>query len=534
MPNFVFGREADVSGFEGDPNRRLIPRWRFSRDYGESAEFQGDPRRKNTFRPDFSFLDERLSCYYGSPSVATAADAVACGLTYHCHSQVLEAAEYLLENSDQAMPNVVRMAETVIQRGTAETDIERPLPLVMSPDTQSQAIAVIREKRAQLRRYPRNSLAHIDMARGYAILGQARRARTALRRAMILSPDHRIALRLASRFLVHDGDAEHAHDLLHRHPRTRSDPWLMASEIAIAAVAGRESAFMKRGQKMLEQENLSQAHLTELQSAIATQLLADGRNKAARQTFAKSLNEPTDNTVAQALWARRHLKSLSVTDSHVAIHRGFEARAWRAMENLDWFTVRDEVSQWQCDEPFSSRPASLGSYLGITLLGDYAFALHCADIGLRAEPEDSTLLNNKAVALAYSDQIEKAFETFRAISSVGDSRHPIYVHTATAGLLNFRAGFINEGRDHYRRARDLAPAAVKGRVLMHWAGEEIRLQSNDASRLRKMALEHLAKINDPARDQLEKILLNPKMDPTSVRANSDASQLPTLYIPPID
>lgn len=521
-----------MSGFEGDQERRLIPRWRFSRDYGGSAEFQGDPRRANLFNPELSFLDARMRCWYDDRSIATASDAVACGLTYDECETVREPAEYLLDLGDRALPGVLRMAESIVSTGVRDTNIDQPLPLPLNVDTKSQAAAVIHEKRAQLRQYPRNSLAHIDMARGYAILGHTEKATDALRLALRLSPNHRIALRLASRFLVHAGDPERAHDLLRRHPRSKTDPWLLAAEIAVAAVAGRESVLMKQGQHLLEHSGLPPDHLTELQSAIATQLLTDGRNKLARQTYAKSLLKPTDNTVAQANWARRHLHSLSVSDTNLSIHRGFEARTSRAMEKLEWEVARHEVSQWQMDEPFSSRPASIGSYLGITLLGDYGFALQCADIGLTAEPTDPALLNNKAVALAYSGETSEAIKTFKQITDIGGAQHPHYVHTATAGLLNFRAGHLVEGRDHYRRARDLAPQMLKGRVLLHWAGEEIRLQSEDAEALRKQALDVLKKQKDPAVDQLEKVLLNPPVDIEPRILTASNTRLPTLYLPP--
>lgn len=199
-----------MSGYEGDQTRRLIPRWRYSRDYDGSAEFQGDPRRKNNFKPELAFLDERLTCWKSSRSIATAADAVACGLTYDLHEAVREPAEYLLEQGDRAMPSVVHMAETIVRIGGISDGIQPSFPLASTVEPKSQAMAVIREKRAQLRRYPRNSLAHIDMARGYAILGQTRQATDSLRCALCLSPDHRIVLRLASRFLVHADDAARA------------------------------------------------------------------------------------------------------------------------------------------------------------------------------------------------------------------------------------------------------------------------------------------------------------------------------------
>ena len=507
-----------MSGFEGDSKRRLIPRWRFSRDYGRSAEFQGYPRRKSHFVPECQFLDDRLSNWRASRSIVTAADAVACGLTYDRVSAVREPAEFLLDNADRTLAHVIRMAKAAMPTPESEHFDEQQLPKP-NVDAKSQAIAVVREKRLHLREYPKNPLAYIDMARGYAILGQTTQAKMALRCALSLAPDHRVTLRLSSRFLVHVGDPKRAHDLLRHHPRTKSDPWLMAAEIAVASVAGRSAHYMKKGQQLLERTSLPPAHLTELYSAVATQLLGDGRTRAARQAFVKSLSLPTDNAVAQAHWARGHINSLSVSDSNMSIPRGYEARARRAHENLEWETARDEATQWQLDEPFSSRPASFGSYLGITLLGDCEFALQCTDIGLTAEPHDSTLLNNKAVALAYLGRVDEAFTTFKKISPFDDARLPTYVRTATAGLLNFRAGFFEAGRDHYRRARDLAPSLplVQSRVLLHWASEEHHLQSEEAPKLRKIALEHLKKTEDPEIIQLEKVLLShAPVLPTSV------------------
>ena len=521
-----------MSGFKGDSNRRLIPRWRFSRDYGGSAEFQGDPRHPREFDPELRFLNERLSRWRSTHSIATAADTVACGLTYGLLSAVSEPANFLLENADKTLPHVVRMAKVALCP-TAEGDRnERQLPLSQNNDTKTQAIAIVREKRIRLRQHPNNPLAWIDMSRGYAILGQSVKAKSALQRALTLAPDHRVVLRLGARFLVHMNDPAQAHDLLHRHPRTKSDPWLMASEIAVASVAQRHARCMKIGSQLLAKNSLPPAHMTELHSAVATQLLYDGRTRQARQGFEHSLSQPTDNTVAQAHWARQHIQSLAVSESNMRVPRGYEARSSRALEYQQWQTARDEATQWQMDEPFSSRPAVFGSYLGITLIGDYEFAVRCADIGLMAEPSDVMLLNNKAVALAYLDKLKHAIQTFRQIRSIDNTKHPTYVHMATAGLLHFRAGLRDEGRKLYRRARDLSPKGMKGRVLLHWAGEEIRLKSTEASRLRETALDCLKNEKDPAIEQLEKVVLNPAsaklgtLNPTYVGYLND---LPTLY-----
>ena len=69
---------------------------------------------------------------------------------------------------------------------------------------------------------------------------------------------------------------------------------------------------------------------------------------------------------------------------------------------------------------------------------------------------------------------------------------------------------------------------------MHWAGEEIRLQSDDASELRKMALDFLDKEKDPAKEQLEKVLLNTALETSPISFDNAEGKLPTLFIPTVD
>ncbi|MEL6300126.1 MAG: hypothetical protein AAFR75_00335 [Pseudomonadota bacterium] len=521
-----------MSGFTEDSDRQLIPRWRFMRDFGDAPEIHGDPRHSRSRWINLQHLDERLEVWRAAPTIATAADAVACGITYDKSAAVVDPAKYLLENSDRTLPQVVRMARAALHLPIAKRHIDDgQLPLESPSDTQAQAISVIRERRLQLRRNPKNALAAIDMARGYAILGQSQKALDSIRHSLIVAPHHRLTLRTGSRFFIHSGDPEQAHYLLSKSPRTKQDPWLMATEIAIAPAANRTSQNIKRARMLVESKTLPDEQLTELHSALATQFLEDGRTKAAKHAFERSLLKPTDNTVAQAHWARRHIRSLSLSASNMGINRGFEARAHGAYDEKNWLAAKMETSRWQLDEPFSCHPASFGSYLGVTILGDYEFALQCAEIGLMAEPRDATLLNNKAVALAYMNETKQAFETFRLIPTEDTENHPQYVHIATAGLLNFRAGYVEEGREHYQRASDLTQGKAKSRVLLHWAGEELRVQSADAPKLRELAIDLLKRTQDPAAEQLERVLLSPQLGSAQMRDDQMPVSLSTLYIP---
>src|SRR5205823_4591050 len=106
----------------------------------------------------------------------------------------------------------------------------------------------------------------VDIARHYSIMGFNEQARRAIQKGVALAPENRFTLRSAARFYIHIGDPEVAHDILKRSEKTKSDPWLLAAEIAAATVAGRTSRLVRRGRGFLDTHPPFQA--TELASAI--------------------------------------------------------------------------------------------------------------------------------------------------------------------------------------------------------------------------------------------------------------------------
>jgi tetratricopeptide (TPR) repeat protein len=168
----------------------------------------------------------------------------------------------------------------------------------------------------------------------------------------------------------------------------------------------------------------------------------------------------------------------------------------RALDDGVWSKATQYCTQWVQDEPFSSRPAVLGSYIGISLVADPGFSEDCARVGLQADPTDQTLLNNLTVALAYQDKLEEAETTFRKINPELSEGYPKYVHSATAGLLEFRRGNIIAGRALYEEARQRAPREKRSRVLIYWAREELQAGTARALELAQEATEFTARDND--------------------------------------
>ena len=473
-----------------DSNRRLIPRWRLVRDIPVSAELEGDPRAIGQFNVDPRYLQEKIAEWKAMSTVATAADAVACGIVTRRLGEVRHIAGFLLDRRT-CLPNEVQnLAEYVLKGDESPSQYNQSeIGRVDIDNAINVSRATIRARRAQLRENPRNTLAWLDMSRGYASLGMEDKAIRTMGIALSLCPSHRLVLRSAARLFVHLGDLDRAHDTLIESNRTTSDPWLLASELAVATIKGKTPRYMKRALRMINGGDYSPKHLTELHSSIGTIKLLEGQLRQSRRSFRCSLEDPTENTLAQADWASRSNLSLDLPQLSQCLPRSFEGNCWRALARSQWNRGMDECGKWLLDEPYSSRPASLGSYIGNCLGGDYKFAEMCARIGLNAEPQSRTLRNNLAVALAFQDEVVEAERVFSQIRYLTGEGCPEFVYIVTSGLLRFRKGDASGGRELYLKSESEAPRHMKAAVAIHRALEEHRLGTDFARKALRRAKE---------------------------------------------
>lgn len=472
-----------------EEQRRLLPRWRESAVASNTAELLPLPVAAEPPRPvDRRPVEESLADWRAAPSVATAADAVAAGFVLGAVDLVQEPAEFLMANADQAGAPALALARRIMGQEVVRADPQARATVASRTINHRTAVAVLR---ARLIRTPRDPLAYLDLARRYAALGQMDRATGALRAALALAPDSRFVLRSASRFYVHARDAEHAHDLLRRSPRTRTDPWLVAAEISAATVAARTSRLIKTGRDLVARRSLPAVHLSELAGALGTLELGEGNNKAARKLFAQAMSDPTDNALAQAQWALPKLGLTGLPDVE-SVPRAYEADALAALREGDWPRALSAAYSWLDDEPFSHKSATLGSFVASTGLGDYGEAAVIATEGLTANPSDQLLRNNLVFSLANDGQIERAVREAQLADVSAMDLDTRICWTATVGLLNYRLDNLQFGRDHYRAALEAAERQGKGvmaaMAALHWALAALESGDEQAAMIREEAL----------------------------------------------
>jgi tetratricopeptide (TPR) repeat protein len=316
----------------------------------------------------------------------------------------------------------------------------------------------VREARKLLAIDFRNPILLMDVARELTARRHEDRARRYVRAAVALAPQSRFVVRAAARYYLHIGEHELAHDLLRRSPLLQSDPWVQASEIAVATVRGRTSTLAKQTIRALSQEQRIRAQATELASAVATVELLSGSQKKAKQLFQKALEHPNDNSLAQVEWAANRLK-LVVDETALRTPLAFEANSNHAYRRLQLDDAIVYAKQWSDDEPFASRPFDALCYL-YSLEGRFDEARKAAEAGLAVDGSSfSTRLNLFFTRIQCGAIDDDAFPELERLSRDPEAKAHAAHLLANAGALAFATGEAALGRDFYQRAIRAARAS---------------------------------------------------------------------------
>jgi Tfp pilus assembly protein PilF len=472
----------------GDLRRRIIPRWRGIDDAIDPTG-RGDRSNLAEIRGD---VIEREQAWLEADkhSRGLALDLVTVASTARDPSVVTqEAAHWLLKDGQ-----ISALARRVASGLLAPPPAQPTLDFVSTDDPVDQESVALRVKdlRRALHADPRNALAWAEQARMYVLIGQAEPARRAMKRAVEMAPNHRFLLRAASRLSIHLDEPERAQAILLSSPRTHSDPWLMAAEIAVSSFTDHPSRQIAVARNLLERGSWTHRDITELASAVGTVELEAGKDKRARNLFRISLEDPNENSLAQAEWAASKVGGMQsrLRPAMLNTPQSFEAHSRAAAAASDHAKAVEHGWLWLLDQPFSTQPAWFGSYHA-ALTRDFKRSLEFARRGLQANPDDPTLLNNAAFALAQADRPDQAMPY---VSQVKDrdklSPGQQAMLLATEGLIAFRSGNPIRGECLYLEAIDLAADPItRALALIMLASEMARSRTSGVDGVLRRASE---------------------------------------------
>jgi len=252
------------------------------------------------------------------------------------------------------------------------------------------------------------------------------------------------------------------------------------------------------GRKVLEDASVNPRSLTELASELATLELSNGKARNAKKLFRRALVTPNENSLAQAEWAWEKISGEALNVNEFDVPNNFEAQAWHSYQSGKWDDALINSKCWLVDQPFSRRPAILGSYVASSMLEDYATSVDLLERTLLPNPHDPILLNNLAFAYANLGKIQEAQAALNRADLNAASVNNKICLIATQGLVCFRQGNTNQGREFYkealRQATEIKDTRGYTEALLHLALEEIRVGSPEskesAAKASEAALRH--------------------------------------------
>lgn len=419
--------------------------------------------------PGNPFFDEKVAAFEENQSVETATELLAASLVGGDGSAGDIASQFLQKKTSALHFGVRRVVVPESTDTLGSVANQDALDFLCKTSELRNQIHIARE---ETRQFPRNAFSWSNLARSYLLLGEVDKALSSMRVALKLAPDNRYVLRSAARLLVHVERPIDAAKTLRKSRAIRHDPWVMAAEISASEIAGIGSKSAQRAKKLLADQS-DPSFFTELAGSFATLQLYSGNVKGAAKNFRLSLVDPTENAVAQAAWAAQQIPSVQPSEDQLKIDRGFEVRAivhYRAGEIDEALNC---LAQWGVDEPFSSRPFIMGSYIACIATRDFERAVRFCEFGLQSNTGDETLWNNYAVSLALTGRIADARVAFAfATGDLVDNTLPDHIALATEGLLLFREGYADAGRAKYLESIELAPAPYKALIALHLVQEE--------------------------------------------------------------
>lgn len=475
-------------------NRHLIPNWRSFENTAKLGELNGSKSIKldSNFRPDISDLIEDWKEY---KSIGIAGDIL--GVALVCNQEnngtVREISNFVLQNKQLASKAIINAAENILKPKNEAIELSIDTNLPDSFDDKSNLFEIhlkIHNLKKKLINNSYNPINWVEIARYYSILGQEKKAERAIKNALFLAPENRFVLRSVARFFVHIGDIELAHDIIRKSELTKHDPWLLATEIALATLRERNSRFAKSGLQIVESNTFHPFNTTELAGSLATLELKNSNIKKSKKLFEKSLINPNDNSLAQAEWASQEEKNLTpINPQQFNLINSFEANARDLSEQKKWQESIDFSKKWFFDLPFSKMSVLFGYQIASNKLKDRNQAVEVAKLGLLSHPNDPLLLNNIIYSLSLQNKFDEAEKYLRDVKKEdinSRNNHGICL-TATRGLYLFRKGYHDIGRQLYlesmKMAKEEGKTYLNSLALINYVREEILVGSEDISEI---------------------------------------------------
>jgi len=414
-----------------------------------------------------------------NPRLAAAVDLVGEALIVKDFqsNEAIKAAKYIISKAPLSSLLIRQLANHFLEEPASIWKESNQVP---EADAYREDIARLK---LSVRNYPENPLAWSDLSLSYATLGQTDKAKMAMLVASNLAGNNRFILRSASRCYMHVGEPDRAVAILNKSGLCASDPWIASAEIAIAESSGLKSKCLSKAKHLIDNGNLTAFSRSELALSIGTIEIKSGSVRRAKKIIRQALIDPTENALAQTEWAASmfNVDFYDLIGLRKTVPASYEATAVYSFYNKEFAESLKASEKWGRFQFLSSRPIILSTFLSSCVLNDDLGAINIYNKAFPAQRASPLAINNYAFALARIGQTDEAKKVLNRALRYDPSREEQLAITATNGLICFREGHVEEGRDFYKNAvrgfeliKGFRSAAI---ATYYWALEEKRINS---------------------------------------------------------
>ena len=471
-----------------DKERHVIPNWRgfiLTASQRELSAFTTEKQRSVDIARYIHDWNLNRDIYYAGDLIGA---VIANNIPIN--EDIIAAAEFVFHNRKTCSELLLTAAKyilghnTDVQLSAKYTNSKMVLDSIIQKPELYKSIADLKRT---ISIYPYNPISYVEISRFYAILGQNGQAEKHMRIALSLANDNRYVMRSAVRLFTHINKQEEALFILRHCQALKYDPWLLSADISLSSLLNRHQKYVKIGQLMIKDQNYSRNSISELSSAIATLEFANGALKNSRNLFDISLYDPTDNSLAQAEWARSRSLNINAEDKIKTVSNNYEANTISSVNQDKYNDALFYASLWINDMQYATIPILYASHIAISLIHDLDISEQILLVGLSSNPSDPTILNNLAYVYALSNKISQAEQCIaraNAYRDIPESTKSCLL--ATQGLLEFRKGNIDLGRKLYsevinQTSNNISHPELNWSAIINYAREEIRIHSELAS-----------------------------------------------------
>ncbi len=508
-----------MASFIDDFRRNMLPLWRSYNDTFLAKELDFTGQRKLPVR--FDRYGDFKAAWKNKHTIITAANLVNAAVASGNKQQldVINAADFLLNHQKECSPLAINVAHSIVDYSASShileldkepTFEERADGLIKGlADQEIETRALIGLLRRQVHEYYNNPIAYCELARCYANLGMDKKAERYMDYAVSLAPMSRYIARSAARFYVHIKDLGKAKRVLIASGLVKTDPWIMSAEIAVESLMEKSSHYITIGRQLVLSDNVSAFSSSELCFAICNEDKKAGKRRDAKKMYDRGIIDPNDNSLAQAEFFAKDDANLNLDLSLFQnINHKNEAETRKAFSLGKYEDAFISSMLWMQDYRFEHRPIDFAFNISCDYLKRYDYAIAIVQRYLNTSPNDPAAINNLAYALGLSDRTEEAEAILSKIeikvSSAGDNTNGICL-IATCGLIEFRKGNIEVGRNLYNKAISIAKRRGDRKLSAKARLNMIREEVHSADDIDEKLLEEMEVLDTGNRAETEQL-----------------------------